>query len=310
MKGNLIVQISEGLGNQLFMYAHVYALSKKLNKNLLIDDTTGYFKNKNSLRPHQKYMLNYFNISEDCAPDYFKYDTFSRNIYKKILIFFDNFKSNKKFLIEFSKKTNNKKVVNNYSVEKLTFNKNTYISGNFEDENYFFKYRKDLINIFSPKEKFLSSNIDILHKLKNTNSVSIHIRRNRYSDQIGIDDNYKNQTKSDNFTHDTIEYINRSIKYMIKHVENPHFFIWSNNFENFDNILKKIQIKNYELINTNDVINDFYLFKYAKHFIVGPSSYHWWGAWLNDSPNKICIRPSSLNPSNNENFWPKEWVSI
>ena len=119
MKGNLIVQISEGLGNQLFMYAHAYALSKKLNKNLLIDDTTGYFKNKNSLRPHQKYMLNYFNISEDCAPDYFKYDTFSRNIYKKILIFFDNFKSNKKFLIEFSKKTNNKKVVNNYSVEKL-----------------------------------------------------------------------------------------------------------------------------------------------------------------------------------------------
>ena len=51
---------------------------------------------------------------------------------------------------------------------------------------------------------------------------------------------------------------------MIKHVENPHFFIWSNNFENFDNILKKIQIKNYELINTNDVIYDFYLFKYAK----------------------------------------------
>ena len=40
----------------------------------------------------------------------------------------------------------------------------------------------------------------------------------------------------------------------------------------------------------NDVINDFNLFKYAKHFIVGPSTFHWWGAWLNNSPNKIDER--------------------
>ena len=47
MKNNIIVQISEGLGNQFFMYAHAYALSKKLEKKLLIDDTSGYYKNKN-----------------------------------------------------------------------------------------------------------------------------------------------------------------------------------------------------------------------------------------------------------------------
>ena len=62
MSNNIIVQVSEGLGNQLFMYAHAYALSKKLNKNLLIDNSTGYYKYKNSLRPHQKFMLNFFNI--------------------------------------------------------------------------------------------------------------------------------------------------------------------------------------------------------------------------------------------------------
>ena len=53
-----------------------------------------------------------------------------------------------------------------------------------------------------------------------------------------------------------------------------------------------------------------FLFQYAKHFIVGPSTFHWWGAWLNKSPNKICLRPSNINPSNNENFWPKDWISI
>ena len=53
MKNNIIVQISEGLGNQLFMYAHAYALSQKLGKELLIDNTSGYYKDKNLLRPHQ-----------------------------------------------------------------------------------------------------------------------------------------------------------------------------------------------------------------------------------------------------------------
>ena len=69
MNNNLIVQISEGLGNQLFMYAHAYALSKNLNKNLLIDNTTGYYKNKNLLRSHQKFMLDFLNVSEDYAPN-------------------------------------------------------------------------------------------------------------------------------------------------------------------------------------------------------------------------------------------------
>ena len=46
MKNKLIVEISEGLGNQLFMYAHAYALSKKLSYDLIIDNSSGYSKKK------------------------------------------------------------------------------------------------------------------------------------------------------------------------------------------------------------------------------------------------------------------------
>ena len=42
----LKVEIAEGLGNQLFMYANAYALSKKLGYDLLIDNTSGYSKKK------------------------------------------------------------------------------------------------------------------------------------------------------------------------------------------------------------------------------------------------------------------------
>ena len=46
MKKLLTVEIAEGLGNQLFMYAHAYSLSKKLNYKIQIDNTSGYYKTK------------------------------------------------------------------------------------------------------------------------------------------------------------------------------------------------------------------------------------------------------------------------
>ena len=47
MEKKLIVRIAEGLGNQLFMYANGYALSKDLNYVLYIDDKSGFIKTKN-----------------------------------------------------------------------------------------------------------------------------------------------------------------------------------------------------------------------------------------------------------------------
>ena len=65
MKKKIIVQIAEGLGNQLFMYAHAYSMAKKLNYELFIDNKSGYSFKKNTLRKHQKYMLDSFNINQN-----------------------------------------------------------------------------------------------------------------------------------------------------------------------------------------------------------------------------------------------------
>ena len=309
MKNNIIVQISEGLGNQFFMYAHAYALSQKLDKRLLIDNTSGYYKNKNLLRPHQKYMLDFFQIYNDFASANQRYDNFNRNILKKILILTDKLSKNKKFLIESITKSNNKKIANNYNIDTLNLKKNFYVYGHFENQLYFDHYRNDLINFFTPKKDFIKDNSTIISKLNETNSVSIHIRRNRFSDQNGLINIYQKE-KSKNFTLDILNYINRSTEFIKKKINDPKFFIWSNDFTDFDNITNKLNINNFELIKNNDPINDFYLFKFAKHFIVGPSSYHWWGAWLNENKNKICLRPENLNPSNNKNFWPDNWINI
>ena len=58
MSKNLIIRISNGLGNQLFMYASAYAMSKELSRILLIDNESSF----NSTKNISDYLLNNFNI--------------------------------------------------------------------------------------------------------------------------------------------------------------------------------------------------------------------------------------------------------
>jgi hypothetical protein len=76
--------------------------------------------------------------------------------------------------------------------------------------------------------------------------------------------------------------------------------------ENYYDPSEFIFIKNKK----NKILNDFDLFKYSKHFIVGPTSFHWWGAWLNSNKDSLCIRPLNLNVSNNKDLWPEAWLPV
>ena len=84
MKKKLTVEISEGLGNQIFMYAFAFSISKKFNYNLFIDNRSGYSRKKNLLRPHQVYMLDSFNIDQNIADNQMIFDTSFKRIQKKL----------------------------------------------------------------------------------------------------------------------------------------------------------------------------------------------------------------------------------
>ena len=54
MSKKIIVEIAEGLGNQLFMYAHAYSMAKKLNYELFIDNKSGYSLKKKHIKKTSK----------------------------------------------------------------------------------------------------------------------------------------------------------------------------------------------------------------------------------------------------------------
>ena len=98
----IIVQISEGLGNQLFMYAHSFSLSKRLNYVLEIDNISGFKKKKNLLRKHQQYLLDFFSLNSSVVKNDFLVNGKFYSIKKKLLLFLDLLKKKNLFILKLS----------------------------------------------------------------------------------------------------------------------------------------------------------------------------------------------------------------
>lgn len=296
----LIVRISEGLGNQLFMYANAYALSKKINYKLFVDNISAYKKLK-----IRTFLLDKFNIDLNYATKDDVQDTFYKYLKYKYLKKIDFFYKKKSFLLE--KKTSHK---NTYyqNLTKVPLKDKVVLEGNYESELYFQDYKNEIINLFkinSIDENTLFFDPKILN---DNNSVSIAVRQNRFSEKK-YDQNSKQ--KSEKFVKDTLSYIFKSMNFIKTKISNPKFFIFSNDIKDLNLVFQNYE--NCTIINhtKNKIINDFYLSTHCKHFIVGPTTFHWWTAYLSQSNNKICVcPPKSLKFSANENIFPSNWTKI
>ena len=311
MSKKLIIRLSNNIGNQMFMYAAGYSFSKQMQRKLLVDEQTSFSSKKNIY----KYELDLFNFTSRIASDKYKFLKFSGYLKRKIIKKIDKFSRNKNFYIE----PRDHEKISSFKTDFLNkkYANNLFIEGHFESEKYFENYKDEIFNEFTFKYRNKYIENPYYKLINDTDSVALCLRQNRFSENVRKSDSYDDQ-KSKIFVDEQIKFIKKSIDIIKSKLSNPKFFIWSNYHKNLseyfpDNTFTIIKNDNVQLNNSSSIL-DLFLMTQAKHFVVIPSCYNWWGCWLSHSKNKIVLRPSnenfSLYKNGNRDFWPKSWLKV
>jgi hypothetical protein len=157
---------------------------------------------------------------------------------------------------------------------------------------------------FTLKEPLSAISQEYTNKILDTkNAVSIHIRRGDY---------VLNTSTNKHHGVCNLDYYEAAVEYIREKIESLTFFIFSDDIawvkENLklDNavFVSSPEIKDYE---------ELILMSKCKHNIIANSSFSWWGAWLNQNPDKIVIAPrqwTTKKTADELDILPKSWIQI
>jgi hypothetical protein len=296
----IIVPLCGGLGNQMFQYAFSMELEKYRSRIY----TTDYFiKRENA---HNGYELKaVFNI--DLKSD--RYIDLLIRFIRKLRIF-KNWHIVKVFffLMKFGK-INLYEESEFFQLDPTRLSKESQINvltGYWQSEYFFIESMDKVRAVFSFNYPLLSTKTkEALFRIKQTQSVSIHIRRGDFLSE-------KNRNTVGSIC--KLNYYKSAIDLITDKTDYPFFFIFS------DDILWAIEnftIPNVEFISWNkkeDSWQDMFLMSECKHNIIANSTFSWWGAWLNRNMEKIVIAPSGFTYfyDNNKNIKtiPEDWIIL
>lgn len=280
-----IVDIKGGLGNQMFCYATGYAISKETGKDLYIDTT---MLDSSNVKDRQLELLK-FNI------EYYK-----RISYKyKNDIFFRKLGINRfnRFISTGIKKVYIEKKPYEFDANVFSMSGSTYYDGFWQTHMYFSKYKNDLLKMFTPKFELSLEAKRIMTMIKNTNSVSIHIRRGDY---IGLNWNIP------------MTYYKDAINLCIeKQGKDLQFFVFSDDCDYCETWIGNNQLSNISVINyisDNKVVEDMLLMSKCNHHIIANSSYSWWAAYMGTYDKCMVICPEIAEWKGD--FYPKNWIKM
>lgn len=286
----IIVRISGGLGNQMFQYAIGKAMAVK-NQDCLKLDTSFYTK-----PTHLNYELNLFNIDEAVATEgECKELRGSEGLF---------FKMSKKINLLWPRPPayEKEKQCTVFDAEIYNLQGDIYLDGFWQNEKYFSNIREQLRNEFVPKSEISANAKKYIPGMVKADSVCLHVRRGDY-----VSDPHANRVHGVC----SLEYYKKAIQYISDKVQNPIFYIFSDDIawcqENFSFLDSKVFVND-----TESAIDDLMLMTHCKHSIIANSSFSWWGAWLNSNQNSIVISPINWvkhNP-NNLKWVPDMWLQF
>jgi hypothetical protein len=283
----ITVRLIGGLGNQMFQYATGRRLADHHKTNLTLD-VSGYHSQHPGDTPRH-YELGTFAIRAEV--DERGSNTATSRILTKLRV---------------------KAPAQPYNENGFAFNKKVltapdgiYLNGYWQSERYFNDIRPQLLKDFTFISKTDAPNQTIGKQIQKVNAVSLHVRRGDYVANANA--NHFHGTKTLGYYHD-------AIALLAKKTKDPHFFVFSDDPEWCKDNIKINYPTTFVTENDgNSGYKDLHLMSKSKHHIIANSSFSWWGAWLNPSPDKVVIAPKQwFNDSSvdTRDIYPKGWLKI
>ena len=173
-----------------------------------------------------------------------------------------------------------------YDPDLLNY-RDMYLSGYFACEKYYADILPELREMIRFPEivdaRKRMANEEIFKKIRNSHAVSVHIRRGDYLQP-------ENAAMFGNIC--TEEYYESALNYMKEKIEDPHFFLFS---DDVAYVREHYQGDEYTIVDINhgdDSLYDMYLMSRCEGNICANSTFSFWGARLNGRTDKIMIRPT------------------
>jgi len=181
-----------------------------------------------------------------------------------------------------------------------------YLSGYWQSERYFADCIQQIRKDFQFKCPPNSKNKEIIDRILSVNAVSLHVRRGDY---------ISNPSSLSTHPVCSLDYYTEAVHYVINRVNNPRFFVFSDDIAWAKmNLEIKFPVEYIDFNHGKDSYNDMRLMTLCKHHIIANSSFSWWGAWLNESSNKIVVAPRKwFQPAsglNDVDLVPNSWIRL
>lgn len=196
------------------------------------------------------------------------------------------------------------------------------LDGYWQSEKYFYDIREQLLKDFRLKDGAWVAEDAMAQQIQSSeNSVFLHVRS--YKEVPGKEDGQ--------CALQMIDYYRKAITYIVQHVENPAFFIFSDDVAFARELVSPlfsalgtwactyIEPLCSDSITSNPKlpsaqIRDFTLMRMCKHGIVADSSFSWWAGWLGEQERLLegeaPIRLRVNRRVMNDDFWPERWVAV
>ncbi len=291
--GLLVVQLTGGLGNQLFQYALGRQLSVDRRVPLKLDISKYAY---DSLRT---YKLDCFNIQAGIAtPDDIIRAKGGAGLRGKLRRRLDRLKP-------YYRRHWIKEQGSCFNAHILQAPRNAHLQGYWQSEKYFEGIAEILRDEFTLRQEASHPSRTLVAEMEQTNSVSLHVRRGDYVSNPSTSRMYDICGK---------EYYQLAMQAIAARVHEPSFFIFS---DDIDWVRQNLPI-GYPTVYvehngpTHDY-EDLWLMSKCKHHIIANSSFSWWGAWLGDYKNKIIIAPKKWTAKSNwcdSDILPPDWTTL